>query len=389
MKVLKGIKKVALGVSGGVDSAVAGLLLKKRGIDLIGVFMKNWDIVDEQGFCDGERELEDAESICKTLGIQFKVVNFVKEYWNEVFTELIADYEKGLTPNPDILCNKNIKFKHFSDYAFNRLGCDTVATGHYARNSFGEDLQNFHPSGANLLTAVDSCKDQTFFLSQIPQDVLQRTIFPLGSMLKSVVKKIAFENNFERIAKKKESMGICFIGSRNFQSFISEYIKPKECNLIDIDSGKIVGKHLGKHCLTIGQRCNIPGTKKPYYVGLKTDTPDILVAMGHSHPLFHSSQFITHIPYWINSEPSDLENNKIFHCKFRFQHRDNVLGSSVMKLEDGKLHVMLEKPVRALTPGQFAVFYKGEVCCGSAPIDYVGPTEYSLNYYERYAKPDS
>ncbi|KAL5014729.1 hypothetical protein ScPMuIL_008999 [Solemya velum] len=226
----KFVKKVVCGMSGGVDSSVAALLLKEKGYEVVGLFMKNWDIANEQGKCMVDDDRKDAEFVCKRIGIPFHEVNFVKEYWNEVFSSFVTDYESGLTPNPDILCNKFIKFSKFLTYAVDNLGADAIATGHYARTS-GSPTE-----GIKLLKAVDSVKDQTFFLSQISQAALQKTIFPLGELTKDVVKHVACTAGLERIATKKESMGICFVGSRNFHQFIAEGVQ-HQIREYDIQSG--------------------------------------------------------------------------------------------------------------------------------------------------------
>lgn len=375
--ICKELKRVAVGISGGVDSAVAAFLLKRKGYDVIGVFMKNWDLIDETGVCSVEKDFCDAQEVCSSLQIPFYEANFVKEYWTKVFEELVCDYRAGWTPNPDILCNKNIKFNYFIDFAINKLGADGIATGHYARSIICQDIK---PLSAKLLKARDPIKDQTFFLSQISQFSLCRTIFPLGNLFKSNVKKIAIENNLCKFAQKKESMGICFIGRRNFQDFISEYIAPSEGNFIDIDSGSIVGKHRGKHNWTIGQRCRIGGSKKRYYVAFKTSSEDILVALGHNHPALFTDSLTTEEPFWIHTEPNDLKYAGILKCEFRFQHGKPLVNCLLYKLGSNKLLVKLSHTLRALTPGQYAVFYKGEECLGSARILHTGPSQYSLNF---------
>lgn len=384
MRVLKNIKKIAVGISGGVDSAIAALSLKRNGFEIVGVFMKNWDLVDETGICSVQKDLIDAIYICDKLGITFKEVNFVKHYWNDVFNVLLQDYEIGLTPNPDILCNKKIKFKYFFDYAIKHLGCDAIATGHYAQSSYGENFEKCTELGAKLFKALDQNKDQTFFLSQIPQDALRRTIFPLGFLTKLKVKDIAHENKLEKIANKKESMGMCFIGNRNFQSFIGEYIKPQSGKMLDVDTGKVVGTHLGKHTWTIGQRCNLGGTKEPYYIAQKSNGQDIWVAMGHNHPALFSNSLTTDEPYWIYQEPYELSSNRIMECEFRFQHRKPLVKCSVLKLNNGSLHIILQNCLRALTPGQYAVLYKGQECLGSARILRSGPSRRSYGSRELF-----
>ncbi|KAI5617799.1 mitochondrial tRNA-specific 2-thiouridylase 1 [Silurus asotus] len=255
------VRHVVCAMSGGVDSSVAALLLKRRGYQVTGVFMKNWDSLDEKGVCTSERDCEDAYKVCQMLDMPFHQVSYVKEYWHEVFSNLLGEYQKGRTPNPDIMCNKHIKFKHFYQYALNILEADAMATGHYARTS-QEDEEVFQQSlkpaddflfrnhleirkTVRLYQGADRLKDQTFFLSQITQDALRRTIFPLAGLTKEYVKKIAAEAGFHHVLKKKESMGICFIGERNFEDFILQYLEPKPGHFVSIEDGKIMGKHKG------------------------------------------------------------------------------------------------------------------------------------------------
>ncbi|XP_066245078.1 mitochondrial tRNA-specific 2-thiouridylase 1 [Euwallacea similis] len=378
------IKRVVLGISGGVDSAVAALLLKTRGYDVQGVFMRNWDIADEKGHCRSNEDLKDASYVCDKLNIPLHQVNFVKEYWNEVFSHLIKDYENGGTPNPDILCNKNVKFKHFFKYARDCLKADAIATGHYARTSFGSYLENYRPNAnVRLLQAQDIRKDQTFFLSQLQQQALRRTMFPLGDLMKWEVKHIAAEHGLERIALKPESMGICFIGSRNFQDFIKEYIEDKPGKFIDIDTGQVVGEHQGIHQWTLGQRSRVHGLPEPYFICQKNVEENVIyLAQGTKHPALYSSLFSTHIPHWISLEPPELKNGSILHCYFKFQHTNNVVSCEVCRSKTG-LVVKLKLPKRALTPGQYAVFYRGDECLGSARIINIGASEFSLNYLRR------
>lgn len=366
------VRKVICAISGGIDSCVAALLLKKQGYHVHGVFMRNWDIADERGYCQADIDRDDAEYVCKKIGIQFSEVNFVKEYWNKVFSYLIQHYKDGLTPNPDILCNKLIKFDAFLKHAMKNLGADAVATGHYAQIVIDKE-RNYH-----LLKGVDEIKDQTFFLSQIPKSALKRCIFPLGKMSKSQVKQIAAEAGFDRIVRKKESMGICFIGRRNFQNFIDEYIESKPGNFINVENNKIVGKHKGVHCWTVGQRCMIGGQPTAFYVAERNcDNQDILVAPGMTHPALFHQTLVTEIPYWINQPSVNLEKEH-FVCDFRFQHREPPIKCLLYKDTKGHLQIFLKNPLRALTPGQYAVFYAKEECLGSAKILFRGPSMYEI-----------
>lgn len=369
------VKKIVCAISGGVDSCVAALLLKKKGYEVLGVFMRNWDVADETGFCQADQDKEDAEYACRKIGIKLVEVNFVKEYWNNVFSSLLWDYENGLTPNPDVLCNKTIKFGAFWKYAMHQLNADAVATGHYARTTLNEDEHtSFGAKGAGLFKAVDSTKDQTFFLSQIRPEVLQYCIFPVGGLKKSIVKKIALEAGLSRIAKKRESTGICFIGRRNFQNFIKDYIEPTPGNFVCVESGSIVGQHDGIHCWTIGQRCHIPGMHSAYFVAEKNvETQEILVAPGSDHPALYHLTLLTEAPHWITSIPPKVNDIRGFECDFRFQHLHILIRCLLFQGQTGMLEIYLEKPLKALTPGQYAVFYKGEECLGSARILGHGP----------------
>ncbi|XP_067002553.2 mitochondrial tRNA-specific 2-thiouridylase 1 [Anabrus simplex] len=374
------IRRVVVGVSGGVDSAVATFLLKCKGYEVIGAFMRNWDLNDENGLCNSTQDAQDANWICDRLGIHLHYVNFVKEYWHDVFSYLIKDYETGYTPNPDIMCNKKIKFNSFFKYARENLGADAIATGHYARTSFGEYLSDYKPSrGVRLLKPVDVLKDQTFFLSQVNQEPLLRTIFPLGNLTKNYVKDIAHHAGLDYIVKKKESMGICFIGSRHFQAFISEYIGAQPGVFIDLDDGRVVGEHDGIHHWTVGQRCRIGGVVKPYFVAKKEPTThNIYVASGTNHPALFTEYFEASDVHWIHSQPKSLVNDGILTCEFRFQHTKPLTKCQIVNLSDGRILVKLGLPLRAITPGQYAVFYLGQECLGSARITNPGPSLFSL-----------
>jgi len=387
-----------VGLSGGVDSTVSALLLKKRGYEVVGVFMKNWDGVDETGVCTADQDMETAADTAKKLGIQFTTVNLVKQYWNEVFNDLIEDYSQGLTPNPDILCNSRVKFTHFYDHAVNVIGCDAIATGHYARNSYGSDLE-FRDSNqrAKLLKSIDRVKDQTFFLSQMPQSALQRTMFPVGEITKDVVKKIAAQAGFPHIANKKESMGICFIGKksapgkRGFQEFIAEYVDEKEGVFVDIDTGEVVGTHKGVHQWTLGQRTGLRKKDLGYFIVSKNvDTQEILVASGIDHPGLFCENFYTDSTHWIAGAPEGVKSGRNIDCEFRFQnmhpltqcnirHYMSTSPSGNWENQSEGLLVSIAEPIRAVTPGQFSVFYQGDVCLGSARITRPGPSLYSLN----------
>ncbi|KAI8033866.1 hypothetical protein M5D96_013390, partial [Drosophila gunungcola] len=309
------IRNVVVGVSGGVDSAVSAHLLRERGFNVLGIFMRNWDEMDEVGRCTGEADLKDAEWACRRLGVELRTVNYVREYWTA-----------GLTPNPDILCNRHIKFDLFHKHALENLGYDAVATGHYACNSLEEANPEME---ARLLIPTDTFKDQTFFLAGIPRHSLQRTMFPLGDLRKSQVKQLATEIGLQRLANKKESTGICFVGKRNFKEFIREYITSKRGPFVDIDSAAVVGHHEGIHQWTVGQRCRLSSYLQPYFVAKKgapasSSSNTIYVAAGHDHPALLSTRIHIDPPNWLCAESQRrLAAMGTLRCRFRFQHTNH------------------------------------------------------------------
>ncbi|XP_061085108.1 mitochondrial tRNA-specific 2-thiouridylase 1-like [Conger conger] len=390
------MRHVVCAMSGGVDSSVTALLLKRRGYHVTGVFMRNWDSLDEQGVCTGERDCEDAYRVCRMLDMPFHQVSYVKEYWHEVFSNLLKEYQKGRTPNPDIMCNKHIKFKHFLQYAMDTLGADAVATGHYARTS-QEDEEVFQQrhvpmpktlfrdrfeirNPARLYQAADRFKDQTFFLSQIPQNALRQTLFPLAGLTKDFVKKMATEAGFQHIVKKKESMGICFIGERNFEDFILEYLEPQPGNMVSVEDGRIMGQHKGWFTFTLGQRARIGGQRDSWFVVDKDVTNgEVFVAPTTNHPALYRDTMRTDRFHWIAEDPpAELVRRSMMECLFRFQHQMPLSPCTVTLNADGSVWLTLAQPIRALTPGQFAVLYKGDECLGSGKIIRLGPTEYTL-----------
>ncbi|XP_042600726.1 mitochondrial tRNA-specific 2-thiouridylase 1 isoform X3 [Cyprinus carpio] len=376
------LRHVVCAMSGGVDSSVSALLLKRMGYHVTGVFMKNWDSQDERGVCSSERDCEDAYKVCKMLDMPFHQVTYVKEYWHEVFSNLLREYEQGRTPNPDIMC------------------ADAMATGHYARTS-QEDEEVFQQKHVppprtlfrdrfeirkpvRLYQGADRFKDQTFFLSQISQDALRHTIFPLAGLTKDFVKKIAAEAGFQHVLKKKESMGICFIGERDFEHFILEYIEPKPGNLVSIEDGKIMGQHQGWFTLTLGQRARIGGQVDPWFVVDKDiTTGDVFVHLSQgpttNHPALFRDTLQTDRFHWIAEDPPvELVRTQMMECHFCFNNRMPLTPCTVTLNLDGSVWVMLKEPIRALTPGQFAVLYKGDECLGSGKIVHLGPTIFTL-----------
>uniref|UniRef100_A0A1A9WVN2 tRNA-5-taurinomethyluridine 2-sulfurtransferase n=1 Tax=Glossina brevipalpis TaxID=37001 RepID=A0A1A9WVN2_9MUSC len=333
--------------------------------------MKNWDEYDETGRCSGEQDLLDAEYTCQKLGIELHQINYVKDYWNSVC--FLEDYQNGLTPNPDILCNRYIKFDLFYKHALEKLKYDAVATGHYAKTNFGAYLENYQEAkpAAELLIPKDTFKDQTFFLSAVKRDALRKIMFPLSNFYKSEVKEIAVKCGLKRLTQKKESTGICFVGHRDFKEFIKEYIIPKPGNFIDVDTHQVVGRHEGIHQWTIGQRCRLHSHPKRYYVAQKdVPTNTIYVASGHDHPTLLSDVILTNQVNWLCPNPL-LEPNRVLRCRFRFQHTHPPVNCVIYRnfnMNRNELEVLLDKPLRAITPGQYAVFYSDTNCLGCARI---------------------
>ncbi|XP_051911166.1 mitochondrial tRNA-specific 2-thiouridylase 1 isoform X2 [Hippocampus zosterae] len=367
------IRHVVCAMSGGVDSSVAALLLKRRGYNVTGVFMKNWDSLDENGVCATEKDCEDAYKVCQMLDIPFHQVSYVKEYWHEVFSNLLKEYEKGRTPNPDILCNKHIKFNHFHKYAIITLGADALATGHYARTSQEEEevFQQTPKTGPLVLfrnrfevrnpvrlhKGADLVKDQTFFLSQISQDALRQTIFPLAGLTKDFVKKMAAEAGFHHVLKKKE------------------YLEPRPGNFVSIEDGTVMGTHKGWFTFTLGQRARIGGQRDAWFVVDKDiNTGDVMVAPSTNHPSLFRDTLRTDRFHWIAEEPpTQLARTQMMECHFRFIHQMPLTPCTVTLNMDGSVWISLAQPLRALTPGQFAVLYKGDECLGSGKIIQLGP----------------
>ncbi|KAI6187469.1 TRNA-5-taurinomethyluridine 2-sulfurtransferase [Aphelenchoides besseyi] len=362
-------RRVAVAISGGVDSAVSALILKKRGYNVLGIHMINWDQVEEgENSCPRTRDQADAESLCRRLGIQFHVVNFVKEYWNEVFLKLIAGYERGETLVPDIECNRVLKFGILHDYVRNQLDIDVVATGHYAQNSLGNLLE--HPN-RNFLTARDPFKDQTFFLSTLSTNQLKRSMFPIGGMMKPDVKKMADENGLTEFATKAESMGICFVGKkRNFAEFLEKYIQPKAGPIVEIESGVQIGEHRGVHLYTLGKRVSIDPLVYPNHDGVFVrrcdSTNNILyVCLGSFHPSLYAKVIRISDLHWIS--PDLIPNSKTT-LQFRCQRTHPVVNCDFETTGDNLATIRCQLPVRAAAPGQSCVFYRDNVCLGCAKI---------------------
>jgi tRNA-uridine 2-sulfurtransferase len=361
--------RVVIGMSGGVDSSVAALLLKEQGYDVIGIFMKNWDDTDENGVCTATEDYNDVIAVCNQIGIPYYAVNFEKEYWDKVFSYFLEEYKAGRTPNPDVMCNKEIKFKAFLEHAMN-LGADYVATGHYARVAEidGE---------VKMLRGVDENKDQTYFLNQLSQEQLKRVLFPIGELKKPEIRKIA-ERAGLATAKKKDSTGICFIGERDFKEFLSQYLpaKPGEMQTLD---GEVKGKHDGLMYHTIGQRhgLGIGGSGDPWFVVGKNLKDNVLyVAQGFHNDLLYSNSLKAVKPSFVSAKPIPSE----FKCTAKFRYRQPDMGVTVQVMKDETLQVVFDEPQRAITPGQAVVFYDGDVCLGGATIDTVYKNDEAITY---------
>lgn len=352
--------KVVVGISGGVDSAVAALLLKQQGYDVVGLFMKNWDsninndiegITD--GICPQELDYRDAKAVCDELSIPLYRVDFIKEYWDDVFSYFLNELKKGRTPNPDIMCNKYIKFDKFKEEA-KRLGADKIATGHYARIE-----------GNRLLRGVDNNKDQTYFLSQVSNEQLKDVLFPIGHLTKEEVRQIAKENNIP-VHNKKDSTGICFIGERNYQKFVSNYLKGTPGNIIDIETKNVVEKHNGLMNYTIGQRRNVglSGDKQRHYVCGKDNEKNILyIAYGEDSKYLESNEAIIEDLNFLYAKHPAFAT-----CKFRYRSED--IPVQIEYLENNEILLKYEN-AKSVTPGQAAVLYLGEQCIGGGIIKEV------------------
>ena len=366
------MKTVVLGVSGGVDSSVAAILLKEQGYNVIGLFMRNWDSLvnndilgnpdlENHDICPQEEDYNDALKVCEKIGIPLHRIDFVKEYWDYVFTYFLDELKKGRTPNPDIMCNKYIKFDMFVKEAL-KLGADYIATGHYARIKDGK-----------LFRALDSNKDQTYFLSQLSEKQLSNILFPIGNLNKSEVRKIAEEHELIT-AKKKDSTGICFIGERNFTKFLENYLPNQPGDIIEINSGKKIGTHIGLMYYTIGQRrgLNIGGSKERMFVVGKDLNKNILyISLGNSEYLYSDSCIVTDINW--------LGDKKINKCtaKFRYRQPDNDVE---LEFIDDYILVKYPQKVKSVTPGQACVFYLDEQCLGGGIIKEVRKNNEKLWY---------
>ncbi|KZZ40128.1 tRNA 2-thiouridine(34) synthase MnmA [Oleiphilus sp. HI0130] len=353
--------RVIVGMSGGVDSSVSALLLKQQGYQVEGLFMKNWDEDDGTEYCTAIADLNDAQQVCDKIGIKLHQANFAAEYWDRVFEYFLEEYKAGRTPNPDILCNKEIKFKAFLDYALT-LGADFIATGHYVRKQQNDN-------DAWLLKGLDNNKDQSYFLYAVGGDKIAKTLFPVGEIEKPEVRKLAEQHDLVT-ADKKDSTGICFIGERKFADFLKQYIPAQPGNIVT-ENGEVIGKHQGLMYHTIGQRqgLGIGGLKNydesPWYVAEKNLNDNTLVVVqGKNHPLLFSSSLTCDQLDWINGKPQ-----LPIRCAAKVRYRQADQACEVRALKDGKLVVHFDKAQRAITPGQSVVFYDADRCLGGGIIE--------------------
>lgn len=357
--------RVVVGMSGGVDSSVTAYLLKEQGYDVIGIFMKNWDDTDEFGHCTAEEDFQDVRRVCDQIGIPYYTVNFEKEYMEKVFQYFLDEYKRGRTPNPDVMCNREIKFGELLNKVMD-LGADYIATGHYARVEFRDGEYK-------LMRGVDQNKDQTYFLNVLGQEQLSKTMFPIGHLPKQQVREIA-ENAGLATAKKKDSTGICFIGERNFREFLQSYLPAKPGDIETVD-GKTIGRHDGLMYYTLGQRQGLGigggvGSGEPWFVVDKDLHRNVLiVGEGSNHPRLFSTSLIATDVSWVSGN----EPESVFRCTAKFRYRQPDQGVTVHLREDNTCEVVFDQPQKAVTPGQAVVFYQDEVCLGGGTIDKVTP----------------
>ncbi|SHE71573.1 tRNA (5-methylaminomethyl-2-thiouridylate)-methyltransferase [Seinonella peptonophila] len=356
-------RRVVVGMSGGVDSSVTAWLLKEQGYDVIGLFMKNWDDTDEFGNCTATDDYEDVRQVCDQIGIPYYAVNFEKEYYQKVFSYFLDEYKKGRTPNPDVMCNREIKFGEFQQKAL-QLGADYIATGHYARIKK-------HNREVQLLRGLDPKKDQTYFLYAVANEQFSRVLFPLGEMTKQKVREIAAQVGLAT-AKKKDSTGICFIGEKNFRQFLSQYLPAQPGEIYTLE-GELKGEHQGLMYYTLGQRQGLgiggSGTGEPWFV-IKKDvsTNRLYIGQGHDHPALFSSRIYASGLNWLGTNQAPLQP---FTCTARVRYRQADQPATVYPQKDGQFIVEFQEPQRAVTPGQSVVLYNEESCLGGGIIEQV------------------
>ena len=350
-------ERIVVGMSGGVDSSVAALLLKEQGYDVVGVFMKNWEEQDENGVCTAETDWRDVQDVCGRIDIPCYSVNFAKEYWDRVFSYFLKEYRAGRTPNPDVLCNREIKFRAFLDFAMS-LGAARMATGHFVRTD-GE---------GRLLKGADPNKDQSYFLYMVHAAQLKKSLFPVGGMTKAQVREIAAAHDLP-VSAKKDSTGVCFIGERNFKKFLAEYLPAQPGDMVSPD-GEVVGRHDGLMYYTLGQRRGLGiggrGDGRSWFViGKDLANNRLLVAQGEDHPMLYSEWCVAEDVTWVGEPP--LREGETIRCMVKYRYRQPDQPAEVT-LRDGILQIHSLTPQRAVTPGQSAVLYDGDACLGGAII---------------------
>jgi len=354
-------EKIIVGMSGGVDSSVSALLLKQQGFEVEGLFMKNWEEDDTEEYCSASVDLADAQQVCDRLDIRLHTVNFSSEYWDKVFEYFLQEYQSGRTPNPDIICNKEIKFKAFLEHA-QSLGASRIATGHYVR-SIGRDNE------VQLLRGSDHNKDQSYFLYALNQHQISHALFPVGELDKSEVRQLAQKHHFS-VFDKKDSTGICFIGERKFKDFLQRFI-PVQPGTIESTDGELLGQHSGLMYYTIGQRQGLGiggtehGSEAPWYVVEKRlSSNTLVVAQGHHHPQLYYSACSIEDLHWINSRDCDLP----YACTAKIRYRQQDQACRITQIDGHSAVIEFEQPQRAITPGQALVFYQQQVCLGGGTI---------------------
>ncbi|XBC44595.1 MAG: tRNA 2-thiouridine(34) synthase MnmA [Buchnera aphidicola (Schlechtendalia peitan)] len=359
---LKFKKKVILAMSGGVDSSVSAWILQQKNYYVEGLFMKNWEENDNNFYCSAKKDFEDATHVCSKLGIRLNKVNFSFEYWENVFKKFLKEYKLGLTPNPDVLCNKEIKFKVFYEFAVKNLGADFIATGHYVRRR--DDKKS-----SFLLTGIDSNKDQSYFLYTIHENILKKCLFPVGTLTKEIVRKIAARLKLN-VFNKKNSTGICFVNPKNINNFLEIYIPKIKGNIITT-CGRIIGTHNGLAYYTLGQRRGlgiggIKGIKNiPWYVVDKNVVfNSLIVAQGLNNYHLMSIGLIAHNVHWING----LKFKNSFSCSVKVRYRHKAVLCTIFIHEKKCIKVLFQYPVLSITPGQSVVFYSSELCLGGGII---------------------
>jgi tRNA-specific 2-thiouridylase len=356
---------VIVGMSGGVDSSVSALLLQQQGYQVEGLFMKNWDEDDGTDYCTAMDDLKDAQAVADKLDMKLHTANFASEYWDNVFEHFLEEYKAGRTPNPDILCNREIKFKAFLDYT-KVLGADYIATGHYVRR---RDVETENGERAQLLRGLDGNKDQSYFLHAVAGTEIAQTLFPVGELEKPEVRRIAEEHDLVT-HNKKDSTGICFIGERRFKDFLQQYL-PAQPGVIETPEGVEIGKHQGLMYHTLGQRqgLGIGGlngySDDPWYVAQKDLERNVqIAAQGKNHPILFSHSLTSNQIYWVNEEPEFPLS-----CTAKVRYRQSDQACTVTKNEQGQYEVVFKEPQRAVTPGQSVVFYIDELCLGGGVIE--------------------